>query len=601
MSQREVAETDQSGFGISIGGRFTILEAAGVGGMGWVYKAHDRSFNQIVALKMLFPHLVRNADTRSRFRNEVLIARRLSHPNIVRTYNFDSLDGHDLLTMEFVEGRSLASCIPPGGLPPDRVLAIVAGTLRALAHAHSHGVVHCDLKPANILLTNDGTPKVADFGISQLLSQRAGHHGATVVGTPRYMAPEQLSGGLVDFRTDLYSVGALAFEVCCGSPPFAGDSLFELAEQHRSAHRPSLPRGHVPPPLASLIRQLLAVDPAERPPSPHAALRSLESLLPPEEIVVRDEVAPTAHVLASADVFPARPSRWARLSPVVKTTVIIGVLGLLARFGMFVVETNEATRRRMIKYTLIAERALDARFPLLRLLFHFDGLDGHSQQELSDIMRDRNHTPGSVYRQGEFIWAIAESGIDMHFADASGDTYLHTLISKGAHPRTAQLLIDHGAPVNARNTRTGETALARAVEHSTREIAMILLARGADPNIPDFDGATPLHRAAAAQQDSLVALLLANGADPNAKDKRGDTPVHAAVRSGKRLIVLRLLLRGGDPLALNARGETPRSTAKTRAAENAPGAAEIDGVIEQALSRRRADPDAAPVSGAASG
>lgn len=569
-----------------IGGRFTILASAGVGGMGSVYKAHDRMFDQVVALKMLFPHLMQNAELLTRFRNEVLIARRLTHPNIIRTYNFDAIDGHYFLTMEFVDGRSLAETIAPAGIAPDDALRIICRTLRALAHAHAQGVIHCDLKPANILMTDSGEPKIADFGISQLLHHR-GQSQLAIVGTPLYMAPEQLDGGRVDCRTDLYSLGSLAYELLTGHPPFTGTSLFCIAEQHRSAERSPIVRDGVPPALAKLVLRMIAADPSDRPLSAADALSSLADLVPADELALGEDASHPAIPLVPA-ILPPRPSWWARQNRWTKLAILILVLVLGLRFGKFVVDTNDATRRRLQMLTLRAERLFDTRFTTARSLFRFRGLDGHSQEELAGLIRGGANGRFGPKRNAAAIYATITGGLDLSYTDAQGNSYLHIAVTEGTGGgrRVIQLLVSYGLSVNTKNTLTGDSPLYVATLLGRSYFIEDLLALGADPDLQNFRGRAPLHLVAGSGNNSIVMALLTNGANPNIKNVEGTTPLHEAVRAGNATGVEMLLHRRADPLAMNAQGETPLSMAREMAAAAVkPDAARILGAIERRLGR----------------
>src|SRR5437016_10755863 len=175
--------------------------------MGVVYRADDLTLGQAVALKFLPDDAARDEALVERFRNEVRIARRVSHPNVCRVYDVGDVDGHTFFTMEYVDGEDLASLLRRiGRLPHDKALDIARQLCAGLAAAHSLGVIHRDLKPANVMIDGRGTARITDFGLAALADEA---HRGEMSGTPAYMAPEQRSGGEVTARTDLYALGLI--------------------------------------------------------------------------------------------------------------------------------------------------------------------------------------------------------------------------------------------------------------------------------------------------------------------------------------------------------------------------------------------------------
>jgi eukaryotic-like serine/threonine-protein kinase len=223
------------GAGAVVADRYAIESVVGSGGTGIVYKATDLTLNEVVALKMLRPEIVAD-DPRARdeLKHELRLARRVSHRNVVRTHDFGSSRGAAFITMEYVEGPSLGALLAHrGALPHDVVLSLARQLLRGLEAAHEQGVMHGDLKPANLLVALDGLLKITDFGQSTLArrprpatgeSVKPPHLAGAVVGTPEYMAPEQLLGGSADVRTDLYAAGMVLHECLTGETPFPQDT-----------------------------------------------------------------------------------------------------------------------------------------------------------------------------------------------------------------------------------------------------------------------------------------------------------------------------------------------------------------------------------------
>ncbi len=223
------------GAGSLIDGRYDVMERIGSGAMSAVYRVLDRSVkNDIIALKLFSPALTSDPTLLDRFRNEVSITRKLTHTNIVRTYDFGKTDqAYYYMTMELVSGASLDQVIRyHGHLTFEDSQRILRQILLAVGFAHSLGVVHRDLKPANLIISEKGELKIADFGLAQTQNMNMGLTKAgECVGTPFYMSPEQIQGEEVDNRSDLYSIGVIAYELVTSEVPFHSDNWYELASQ----------------------------------------------------------------------------------------------------------------------------------------------------------------------------------------------------------------------------------------------------------------------------------------------------------------------------------------------------------------------------------
>jgi serine/threonine-protein kinase len=269
-------------------GRYDVQELLGSGGMGVVYRAFDREVGEAVAIKTLRPDLGGIDPTLlERFKQELRLARRITHRNVVRTYDLGEVDGTYYITMELVRGTTVATLIREAGrLDVPATLTIGKQVCRALEVAHEEGVIHRDVKPQNLLVDQSGFLKVMDFGIARLAAHPAEPGQAltaagVVVGTPQYMAPEQLFGEPVDGRADLYATGAVLFECVTGRPVFEAPSLVALLARHLEDAPPD-PRQlnpDVPEPMAAVILRALARRPPDRWPSAAEFLRALEGVL----------------------------------------------------------------------------------------------------------------------------------------------------------------------------------------------------------------------------------------------------------------------------------------------------------------------------------
>ena len=264
--------------------RYVVEQMIGAGGTGVVFRTRDRVTDQPVALKVLRPDVAQDDPSAlARLVREADTARQLDHPNVVRTFELGEVDGLHFLTMEFIDGPSLREMIDERGpLPLDAAVASVRQLARALEHAHGRGVLHRDIKPHNCVVTEHGLLKVMDFGIARFAAAPRGiTETGVVLGTPAYMAPEVLRGGVFDERADIYATGAVLYECLVGHPPFEqdGSALVLLTRVLESAPaEPSQLRPEVPRALSALVMQALSKDPAARPVSAVALSERLAEL-----------------------------------------------------------------------------------------------------------------------------------------------------------------------------------------------------------------------------------------------------------------------------------------------------------------------------------
>jgi serine/threonine-protein kinase len=276
----------RSSIPLVLDGQYRFERLLGRGGMGSVYRARDLGLDRTVAIKVIRADLLRDAGAHERLKREAQTLARLHHPSIVTVFGFGTLaDGSPYLVMELVKGNDLRhELVREGRLEPERVSRILSAICGAMAAAHGEGVLHCDLKPENVLLPDEGVEaKVLDFGVAKAIGAdtgaRARRRGAVnrsaatveepIIGTPAYMAPEQLRGESPDARTDVFSLGVIAYEMLVGDLPFGGGSVGEVV----LAQARGLPPAGVeslPGPLSRAVRAALALDADRRPPSPQA-------------------------------------------------------------------------------------------------------------------------------------------------------------------------------------------------------------------------------------------------------------------------------------------------------------------------------------------
>jgi hypothetical protein len=273
--------------------RYELRELCGTGGMSTVFRAHDRQLERTVALKFLHERHLGDEESVERFRREARSAAPLSHPHIVTVIDRGEHDGRPFIVFEYVVGENLKQRIrEQGALPIPEALRLALEVGSALAFAHQHGLVHRDVKPQNVLLTDEGRAKMTDFGIARSLDvQRGLTQTGTVLGTSEYIAPEQAQGASVDERTDVYSLGVVLYELLTGEVPFHGDSFVEVALRHVNEPPPSVRdrRPDVPPRLAQAVERALAKRPRDRFASMNELCAELEACLRDRPVPVEDE------------------------------------------------------------------------------------------------------------------------------------------------------------------------------------------------------------------------------------------------------------------------------------------------------------------------
>jgi serine/threonine protein kinase len=251
---------------LGIPGRFKILSQIGNGGMGIVYKVRDLETGEIIALKLLKPEIASDPRMREELRKEVCLARKVTHRNVCRIHELYRSDAASCISMEYVDGETLLSRLRrAGALPVRDAVEITRQICAGLHEAHARGIVHRDLKPANIMIDQSGVVKIMDFGIARL-SHETGQGTSTIVGTPEYMAPEQIEVKAMGPRTDIYSLGLLLYEMVTGSQAFTGDSSIAVAikQLRESPRRPSEIVSSLSPALEAVILKCLRKNSASR-------------------------------------------------------------------------------------------------------------------------------------------------------------------------------------------------------------------------------------------------------------------------------------------------------------------------------------------------
>jgi eukaryotic-like serine/threonine-protein kinase len=305
-----------------IAGRYELEHKVGSGGMSKVYRAHDRLLERTVALKILHEHYSQDDEYIERFRREARSVAQLTHPNVVTVIDRGEHEGRQYIVFEYIDGENLKQLVErEGPLPPRQVIELGLQIASALASAHARGVVHRDVKPQNVILTDEGRPKVTDFGIARSADVESVTLTGTVMGTSEYIAPEQARGELVDFRSDVYSLGAILYELCTGEVPYPGENPVSVAMRHLHEPVPSAraQRPDVPARLDAAIRKAMAKDPEER-------FRSMDELIVELEASLRGLGDGEETIVLPA---PARPRRGRRAARRVVRALVLSLLALL--------------------------------------------------------------------------------------------------------------------------------------------------------------------------------------------------------------------------------------------------------------------------------
>ena len=271
--------------GSDFGPRYRIEALLGQGGMGRVYKAYDKELNRTVAIKVVRQGAMGEVDALNRFKQELVLASKISHKNILRIHDLGEVNGMKFISMAYVEGQDLHQLIKDNPrLPLERVLKFATQLAGALAAAHAEDVVHRDLKPQNILVDKDDQIYISDFGLAKSFAEGAVGMTQTgaLLGTPRYMSPEQVEGKPTDGRSDIYSYGLILYEMVTGDVPFTGDSTLGVMYQRikEKPKNPKLINASLPNWLVRIIMRCLEKDPADRYQNAYEILADLQGSQP---------------------------------------------------------------------------------------------------------------------------------------------------------------------------------------------------------------------------------------------------------------------------------------------------------------------------------
>ena len=552
--------------GMVLGGRFVVRETLGHGGSGIVLSAIDLLLDETpVALKILSPHLVDSAAAHARFSQEVLLARQLSSPNVVRTFEFGQLpSGHCYIVMELVQGATLAafaSSYPGGAVPLDIATALLADIARGLAHAHERGIVHRDLKPQNVLVRLGGDAVISDFGISH--HQKGADEAADgddFDGTPHYLAPERLQGAPGDAASDIYAFGVLAFELLTGKKPFDGQTFYTIALAHLCDPIPTLRSTAAPQWLAAAIEKCLEKKPENR----------FESAA---QLVTLFESAPFDTRLGKRRTQKAL--RWALTARRMRRTFRNAIRTVV--FLALLLACLFAWRDwpRIIRVSIIASIELQrAGYPRLGNLVTYPFGFRVPGRPTGDLINTLIEPIQNTLWNGHdiiirnMLFPLIRYADDRELEDRYGRNALSLAIQIG-QPRIVEALLARNPPINSPRIRKAQP-LARAVPVFAADELEVLLTLGADPRLGEHNGTTPFHLASVLGVPRSLELLVnapVLKGDPallrealSSRNADGLTPLHlvtAAPESVRREIAETLLDYGADLSAVDLIGRNP--------------------------------------------
>jgi serine/threonine protein kinase len=555
----EIRQTAEFQVGATIGKRYEIVSHLGSGAMGLVLKVRDRALdNDILALKILYPHLLQDETLFQRFMNEVVIARKLTHPNIVRTHDIGRDErGYYYISMEYIEGKSLASRIydKQNPLSFDEALGLLTQIASGLAYAHERGVIHRDLKPENIMLSADGTPRIADFGLAESLWIKPGlTKTGESVGTPAYMAPEQIQGDEIDARADIYAFGIMAYEMAACDRPYKDENWFKIAAQHILEPLPPLIANQMilPAWYEPFVQKCTEKRPDDRFQSAKEIVEALESINRPAA-----DRTPEFQSFAST---LQQPNRRAATQERKSPSFLIwggGIATILFCFLVLVFAALPKGTKQSVLFSI--EQSFGFQLTPLKRAFGIHGqqsnesflaaakngdttaLDGMITAGIDVNTRDTAGTGKTALMMAVEAERVAATetlakltSVDKDAIDNSQRTALSYALEK-KNKALVETLLRYGASIT-KDAAPGKNALHFAISVKTPlSIVELLLDEGKiDVNGVDGEGYAPLVRAVLEKNEPLALLLIEKGADRNAVDPKDGSSV-AAIASANKL------------------------------------------------------------------
>lgn len=565
--------------GLVICDRYEVLDIIGTGGMGKVVRVRDLTlYNEIIALKLLSSELAEDPVQFARFRNEVLLARKLAHPNIVRIYDFGSAgENYHFISMEYVGGGNLGKQIhkiSPEALTFEESLRILVEICKGLSFAHRYGIIHRDLKPDNILLGEFGEIKISDFGLACSLSIDMGlTDSGQTVGTPFYMAPEQFRGEKVDRRTDIYSLGIMAYEMVVGRRPFADDNYLQLVRLHHEQPIENFATAESGIPLwfQNIVHKCTEKKCDDR-------YDSIDEVLSDLLANANDQgnfsVKRQSAILSFYVPVKKLKKHRSFIKALLRNCMFV-LLFAIVFFGSIILMKHHPVLRQPAEIFIFRiERGLQVDLSKMRKAIG---------SRLNDADFFKYVENGEI---GE-VSALIDIGLDINSVNSLGRSALELavenrqaavvrlLLNKGAKTNTSNstetpllikaseignaeivgLLLAHNANILSRGV-DGNTPLMAAAKKGNSEVAEILIKNKSPLDLRNTEGQTALHVAVLSEKVEMIQLLLDRKVNPNIQDIHGDTALITAAKKRKTDILKMLLLAGADPFIANFESKT---------------------------------------------
>jgi len=523
--------------GTLIDGRYQLIELVGEGAMGAVMLCEDVTLkNTPIVLKFLKPEWVKNKKSFERFQNEALLMRELNHPNVVHVYDLCKINNDEYyISMEYITGTSLRGLLEDsitGNLTLKDSIKILKEIAKGMSYAHSKDIIHRDLKPDNVLISREGEVKITDFGLGKALviSEDITDLGEAV-GTPHYMAPEQLKGLKLDIRCDIYSFGILAYELITGEKPFKETNYLKLAKKHIEDPFPKIDteKHNIPNWFNSFLAKCTAKNKKHR----FQSFGEIEKLL----ASFNDKKSKNnTELIQNISGKMLWKTKWAIEKWKIKNIALSTCFILTSAIFILLLGKSNPKIRSMYSHRIIlAEHYTGLNLESLKNFAFGESISEHAKFDSNELI-----TAVSKGRE-ETASILIKAGVPLTAKNHKGESLLMIAVKTGASNIYSKIIkkISH-KEINTKDI-LGFTALVHAIRQDNISLAKTLIHSGADINITDKELCTPLMHAVDKQNEKMVELLLKKGAVTTLlhKSKKGKTALKIAQRNkNKKIIVL---------------------------------------------------------------